>query len=493
MSNDASCSGTLIKARNPRSGKLDFHFAPAGAANVAAVVADLRAAQPGWAGLSTSARAAVLERWADAIEAARLPIIEALAADTGRWMLSEREVDGATKNLRRWARMAPEILGERLETEAKPSMLIETVRYQNQFVPYPVAGFISPWNFPVTLSLIDAVPALMAGCAVIIKPSEVTSRFVAPLLSTLKDVPELASVVRFVLGDGVTGAALIEAVDLICFTGSVPTGRKVAEAAARRFIPAFLELGGKDPVIVMASADIERATDAVLRGSVLNSGQVCLSIERVYVDRAIYDVFVLRLADKARAVTLNVQDIHQGDIGPMIFARQADVVAAHLADAVAKGARIVCGGEMVRAGGVWCPPTVLTGVTHEMALMREESFGPLIPVMAFDTLDEAVWLANDTSFGLSGAVIAGSVEEALPVALRINAGGISVNDCGLTYMTYEPEKTSFGLSGLGGSRMGPASVHRFLRKKALIMQTGVPQPIDAFSEAHAGWVRGEAA
>ena len=493
MSDVASHSGKLIEARNPRSGALDFRFKAADPDEIATIIGGLRAAQPGWAALPTSARAAVLERWADAIEAARRPIIEALAADTGRWMLSEREVDGAAKNLRRWARMAPEILGERLETEAKPSVLIETVRYQNQFVPYPVAGFISPWNFPVTLSLIDAVPALMAGCAVIIKPSEVTSRFVAPLLETLKDVPELAEVVRFVLGDGATGAALIDAVDLICFTGSVSTGRKVAEAAARRFIPAFLELGGKDPVIVMASADIERATDAVLRGSVLNAGQVCLSIERVYVDRAIHDVFVARLVEKARAVTLNVQDIHEGDIGPMIFAHQADVVSAHLADAVARGARIECGGEMVRAGGVWCPPTVLTGVTHDMAIMREESFGPLLPVMAFDSLDEAVRLANDTSFGLSGSVIAGSLEEALPVASRINAGGISVNDCGLTYMTYEPEKTSFGMSGLGGSRMGPASVHRFLRKKALIMQTGAPQPIDAFSEAHAGWQRGEAA
>lgn len=486
-------AGRLIEARNPRSGAVDMRFAAADAAEISAAVAALRAAQPGWAALPTSARAAALARWADAIDAHRDAIIAALAADTGRWMLSEREVGGAASNLRRWARMAPEILGERLETEARDSVLIDTVRYQNQFVPYPVAGFISPWNFPITLSLIDAVPALAAGSAVIIKPSEVTSRFVAPLLETLKDIPELAAVVRFVPGDGATGAALIEAVDLICFTGSVATGRKVAEAAARRFIPAFLELGGKDPVIVMASADLEKATDAVLRGSVLNSGQVCLSIERVYVDRAIHDRFVKRLVEKARAVTLNVADIHEGDIGPMIFARQADVVAAHLADAVARGARVECGGELVRAGGVWCPATVLTGVNHEMEVMREESFGPLIPVMAFDSLDEAVRLANDTSFGLSGSVIAGTLEEALPVAARINAGGISVNDCGLTYMTYEPEKTSFGLSGLGGSRMGPASIHRFLRKKALIMQTGTPQPIETFSECRAGWVQGRAA
>jgi len=473
---------TLIEARNAHNGRVDFTFEAAGAPDITKAVSELRVAQPAWAALTTSARAAVLGRWADAIEAMRVPIIEALAADTGRWYLSEAEVDGAAKNLRRWARMAPEILSETMQTEAQASVLIDTVRFQNQFVPYEVAGFISPWNFPITLSLIDAVPALAAGCAVIIKPSEVTSRFVAPLLETLKDIPELAGVVRFVLGDGGTGAALIEAVDMICFTGSVPTGRKVAEAAARRFIPASLELGGKDPVIVMASADLDRATDAVLRGAVLNAGQVCLSIERVYVDRAIYDEFVARLVAKARAVTLNTGDIQQGDMGPMIFVRQADVVAAHLADAVARGAKIECGGELVRAGGIWCPATVLTGVTHEMDIMREESFGPLIPVMAFDDINEAVRLANDTVFGLSGSVIAGTVAEALPVAAQINAGGISVNDCGLTSQTFEPEKTSFGLSGLGGSRMGPASIHRFLRKKAFIMQTGAPLKIGAFAE-----------
>lgn len=483
----------MIRARNPRSGRVDFEFTAASAADIADAASSLRQHQARWAARTTSERAAILLRWADAIEAMRSPIIAALAADTGRWFLSEREVDGAARNIRRWAALAVTILGETGRTDIRESALIDTVRYQNQFVPYALAGFISPWNFPVTLSLIDAVPALAAGCAVIIKPSEVTSRFVAPLQATLDAVPELAAVVRIALGDGATGAALIDAVDLICFTGSVPTGRRVAEAAARRFIPAFLELGGKDPVIVMASADLDRAADAVLRGSILNAGQVCLSIERVYVDATVHDAFVARLVDRARAVMLNLDDIHDGEIGPIIFDRQAAVIEAHIADAVARGARVETGGTLVRRGGIWCPPTVLTGVTHDMRVMREESFGPLLPVMAFDTLDAAVALANDTEFGLSGSVIAGSVEEALPVAARIDAGGISVNDCGLTYLTYEPEKTSFGVSGLGGSRMGPASIQRFLRKKALIMQTAAPQPITAFGEALTGRSPGKAA
>jgi len=472
-----------IRAVNCRTGEVDFTFAPATPAQVAAEARRLRAGQAAWVAMGLEGRAEVLSRWADAIQKARLKIIAALSADTGRWFLSEREVDGAASNIRRWAKLAPEVLGPDMQTPERTSALISTVSYQNQFVPYALAGFISPWNFPVTLSLIDAVPALAAGCAVLIKPSEVTSRFVAPFLETLDAVPELKAVVGFVTGAGETGQAMIGEVDLICFTGSVQTGRGVAEAAARRFIPAFLELGGKDPLVVLESADLEQATDSALRGSVLNTGQVCLSIERIYVQRALYPAFVARLTEKARAVSLNYPDIHAGHIGPLIFHRQAEVIEAHLKDAVAKGARITCGGVIeTHGGGRWCPPTVVVDVTHDMALMTEETFGPVMPVMVFDTAEEAVALANDTTFGLSAAVIARDPEEAKAVAVQINAGGLSINDCGLTYMTYEPEKTSFGYSGLGGSRMGPASIQRFLRKKALIVQNGVPQSINAFGE-----------
>jgi acyl-CoA reductase-like NAD-dependent aldehyde dehydrogenase len=475
-----------IPVADPRTGRIDYSVEPADSAAVAARAAVLRQAQADWAAGGLSARVEALSRWADAIEAAQAGIVAALAHDTGRWSMSEREVAGAARNIRRWARLGPELLSPDLKGEEKQSVLIDTVRYQNQYVPYALAGFISPWNFPVTLSLIDAVPALAAGCAVMIKPSEVTPRFVEPLRATLDAVPELKAVVEFVMGGPATGRAVIENVDLICFTGSVKTGRLVAEAAARRFIPAFLELGGKDPVVVLDTAEVEAATDAVLRGAVMNTGQACLSIERVYVQRPLYRRFVERLVDKARAVALNHPDIHSGHIGPLIFAPQADTIAAHLADAVAKGATVACGGTIeTHGGGRWCPATVVVDVTHDMDLMREETFGPIMPVMAFDTVDQAVALANDTSFGLSAAVIAGTMAEAKAVGERINAGGLSLNDCALTIQTYEPEKTSFGFSGLGGSRMGPGSIHRFLRKKALIMQTGRPQTIDSVAEAGA--------
>lgn len=477
---------TAYAARNPRTGEVDFHFEMASSNDVAQCVDQARGAQSAWASRTLAERCDVLSALADAITARRVAIIAALAKDTGRLYLSEREVDGAASNMRRWATLAQEVLPSDMQTPDTQSQLVETVRYQNQYVPYPLAGFISPWNFPVTLSLIDAVPALAAGCAVIIKPSEVTSRFVDPLREAIAAVPELENIVQFVLGSGETGAALIEHVDLICFTGSVKTGRRVAEAAARSFIPAFLELGGKDPVIVTKTADIDRAADAVLRGSIMNSGQVCLSIERVYVDAVIEDAFLSTLTSKAQAIALNTPDISVGHIGPLIFDQQAGIIEEHIQDAVGKGATIHCGGEIERhGGGHWLRPTVLSGVTHDMDIMTQESFGPLLPIMRFNTVEEAIDLANDTSFGLSAAVIAGTIAEAREIAQHIDAGGLSLMDCGLTYMTYEPEKTSFGMSGLGGSRMGPASIQRFLRKKALISNTGKPHSMDAFGEAAA--------
>jgi acyl-CoA reductase-like NAD-dependent aldehyde dehydrogenase len=358
------------------------------------------------------------------------------------------------------------------ETEFR-STLLPSVTIRDQYVPYGLVACISPWNFPVTLSLIDAVPALAAGCAVLVKPSEVTPRFAGPLRRALARVPELAAVLELVDGGAETGRALVDVADAVCFTGSVATGRKVAEAAAARFIPAFLELGGKDPAIVLASADLEMATDVVLRGSIANNGHACMSLERVYVQRPVFEPFLRRLVEKAQGVQLAFPDPRSGYLGPLIFERQARVIEAQLADARAHGAHVLTGGEIeTLGGGLYCRPTVVVDVDHSMLLMREETFGPVIPVMPFDTAADAIALANDSDFGLSACVLAGTVEEAMAVGREIDAGGISLNDGCLTYMTYEGEKNSFRYSGLGGSRMGAQGLRRFFRRKALIQQHG---------------------
>jgi acyl-CoA reductase-like NAD-dependent aldehyde dehydrogenase len=402
-----------------------------------------------------------------------------LEFDTGRRRIARLEIDSVIGSIEGWARIiAADTPPEWIQGRSLPS-----VRHTAAWKAYPLVGVVSPWNFPLLLGMIDAVPALLAGCAVLLKPSEVTPRFIAPVMAAVAEVPDLASVLAIVAGDGVTGQALVDVADCICFTGSVATGRKVAVQAAGRLIPAYLELGGKDPLIVMEGADLEAATDAALRGSVLSTGQACQSIERIYVARPIHDAFLGRLVQKAEAARLNWPDIAAGEIGPIIFDRQADTLSAQIADAKAKGASVLTGGEIqTHGGGRWLRPTVLAGVTSDMAVMRDETFGPILPVVGFDTVEEAVALANDGEYGLSAAVFAATIEEAEAVGRRLEAGAISLNDAALTSIFYEAAKQGFKASGLGPSRMGEDGYRRFLRRQALIANTARPLLLVAFSE-----------
>lgn len=475
-------AGRELPVRNPRTGQHDYQIAVPDAAALAALGLRLRKGQVAWAESGVAARSAVLQAWARQVlnQPADQPgsVLEALARDTGRHLLAGNELRALGGMVAGNAAMAAHALAEVPE---RPSVT-PGIGIQAQLVPYGLVGVISPWNFPFLLSMLDTIPALLAGCAVLVKPSEVTPRFVAPLMASLRDFPELAAVLAFVTGDGPTGAALIEQVDAVCFTGSVATGRKVADACARRFIPAFLELGGKDPVIVLGSAEPDRAAAVVLRASVQATGQACQSLERVYVQRDIEARFIERLVARAEAVTLNYPDSRRGQVGPLIFARQAEIIEAQLADAVAKGAHVLTGGRIENhGGGLWLRPTVVTGVTHDMALMTEETFGPVIPVMSFAGNEDAVRLANDSIYGLSAAVLGDEVE-ALTVARRLNVGAVSVNDGGLTTEVFDAEKNAFNLSGLGASRMGPSGLLRFLRKKALLVQHGTPKDMNALDE-----------
>lgn len=467
-----------IFPRDPRTGLIDAPISTTSNSELPQIVARLRTAQAPWAAHTIEERSAKLQALRGAIEGHGDAIATALERDTGRRAIARQEVSGVLSSLTAWAAQA----GSLLESTWVNGRAMPAVRHGAQFHPYSLVGVISPWNFPLTLSMIDTIPALLAGCAVIVKPSEVTPRFAAPLQEAVMHAG-FGDLLQFIIGAGDVGASLVNVVDAVCFTGSVETGRKVSVACAERLIPAFLELGGKDPLIILNSADLEIASTAALRGSVLATGQACQSIERIYVAHDVHDSFVAKLVHAASSCRFNWPDITRGEIGPIIFERQAEVLRAHLEDAVAQGASILCGGEIEHhGGGLWLAPTVLTNVTHRMRIMREETFGPIMPVMAFNSVEDAIALANDTVFGLSGAVFAGSVGEAEDVGRRLNAGAVSLNDAALTAVFYEAEKQSFGASGLGPSRMGRAGFYRFLRRQALIANTGQPLPLSAFSE-----------
>ncbi len=473
-----------LQVINPRTGQTDHEIPDHDQAYVAARAAELKEAQRVWGGNSLEHRCRVLSEWRDAIEAHSEAIAAALCIDTGRHLMAHFETSGIPQRIDHWVRRGPEILAH---IKNGTSAMVPSVSYHYHMVPYALVGIISPWNVPLTLALIDAIPALLAGSAVLLKPSEVTPRFAAPLAEAIAEVPELAAVLKIVTGGAGTGMALIDNVNAICFTGSVVTGRKVAMQAAQNFIPAFLELGGKDAAVVLPSADLDNAATAILRSAAGLTGQACQSLERIYVHQSVYADFLDLLVAKARKIRLNWPDIHQGHIGPFIFPDQAHKVREQIEDAVSRGAKIHTGGQVQElGGGMYCLPTVITGVDHSMQLMTEETFGPILPVMQFETTEQAIGMANDSNFGLSAAVFCGNREEGEAVAERIVAGAVSINDASLTVMVNDVEKNSFCLSGMGGSRMGDGGFLRFFRKQAIMFQSEPAAPLEVFDEALSG-------
>lgn len=462
--------GVRFDVRNPRTGMADYSFNAATPDDVAELALRLRAGQVKWGGMPLEERLALMMKWADNLDRHAEAITAADSIDTGFGEISRIAPGMLADVIRGTCAGAPHQYQAMMRNG--PSRLMENLAYETVLQPIPLVGVISPWNGPVWLSLLRSILPLAAGAAVLVKPSEITPRFVEPVRASYADIPELAAVFDFVLGAGDVGAAVIDNVDFISFTGSVPTGRRVAEACGRRLIPFEIELGGKDPLIVTARADIDNAVSAAVRGAIHSTGQVCFALERVYVEKPIHDAFVAALVARCEEIALNYPDPLSGHIGPFIHEPQAAIVDRHIDDAVAKGARIATGGKSQNlGGGLYMRPTVLTNVDHTMEVMREETFGPVIPVMAYEGADEAVRLANDTIFGLSAAVIGGDVDEARSIARRLNAGNISVQDACLTFAAAPGEADSFGASGLGGKRSG---IQRYTKRKALLIHTGVP-------------------
>lgn len=479
---DSAPAVELLRAKNPRTGEEDYAVTTPTPGEVAELAASLRHAQHGWRDLGLDGRIDVMLRWADAIEREHDNIATAEGIDTGRLRVADEVPHMVAAAVRDWCAKAPNII-ETASLEGHSSVMAD-VTYTTQLDPYALLGIISPWNHPFLLSSTDAIPALIAGCAVLVKPSEITPRFIEPVMASIESVPELAAVFAYIPGAADVGRAVIDNVDALCFTGSVNTGRVIAATCASRFIPAFLELGGKDAAIVTGSADVPTAAAAVLKGAVHNTGQLCFSTERIYVDRTIFDDFVTELVTQSEALELTYPDPAHGHIGPFILDGQARIVDHHLRDALDNGATVLTGGVSEKhGGGRYMRPTVVVDVDHTMKLMTEETFGPVMPVMPYDTIDEAIDLANDSEFGLSGAVISGSAEESEVIARRIDAGAISLQDTALTIgIMRDVEKVAFKGSGLGGSRMGPAGLLRFLRKKALILRAGPVVGMESLAE-----------
>ncbi|XQW86503.1 aldehyde dehydrogenase family protein [Thalassotalea piscium] len=462
-----------MQIRNPRTGEYDYEIVEASVNQVGIVADNLRKHQACWWESGIEYRIEQLQLFSAEIIKVRAELINVIAQDTGRLSESEIEVDTLVQTIARWCNDAPKLLDV---VPARPAS-VHFLEIQQQYYPFEVVGVISPWNFPLLLSFVDAIPALLAGCSVLIKPSEITSRFVGIIEDILAKVPKLKNILALVTGGGETGQAVINNVDTLCFTGSVATGRRVGEACAKLFIPAFLELGGKDAAIVCADADLDIASSAICWGSMVNAGQSCMSIEKVYVDRSVANEFKERLVKKVSQLRHNYPSINIGEIGPVISDKQVLVIQEQFQDAKDKGARFLCGGAVINlGGGSYCQPSVIDNTTHNMLIVTEETFAPVLVLEEFSTEQEVIKLANASQYGLSSAVFSKDIEKAHDIARKLIVGGISINDAALTGFVHEAEKQSFGLSGLGGSRMGAESIRRFIRKKAILTNTGVRSP-----------------
>lgn len=414
---------------------------------VRGLIARARAAQPAWAALGFDGRAAVLWRALDVLLASQEDFVAVIRKDTGRSRVETlmMEILPACDSLAHYARNAKKLL-----RDEKPGLhLLRTKRAVISYQPLGVVGIITPWNGPFILSLNPTVQALMAGNAVVLKPSEVTpfsGLLVARLFEEAGLPPDVLTVLE---GDGETGAALVDGgVDKISFTGSVATGRKIGEACGRNLIPCTLELGGKDPMVVCEDADLDRAVGGAVFGGFMNNGQFCCGTERVYVVSGLYDEFVRRVVDKVKSLK-NGKD-GEYDLGPVIWPRQLDIIERHLADAVAKGARVLCGGRRASAvGELYFEPTVLVDVTHDMLVMKEETFGPILPIVKVPDEATAVRMANDSQYGLSSTLWTRDDAKALRLGRQIQSGSVCINDSSVTYGAHEVPFGGRKASGLG--------------------------------------------
>lgn len=416
-----------LKSYAPATGKLIGEAPNTSAADVKKAVEKARAAQEAWGALPVEERCERVLRYRDALVDRADELVDLLVRECGkpRHEALLHEVMVAVDLTTYFAKVAPKLLAPR-------EIAFHLMRHRKgyiEYVPRGVVGVISPWNYPLQLSLRDVIMAILAGNAAVLKPSEVTP-LIGLKAKELWDgagMPE--DLFQVVTGDGKTGAALIDAgVELVVFTGGVSTGRRVAAACGERLIPCIMELGGKAPLIACADADVERTARGIVFGGFTNSGQVCISVERVYAHRDVHERLVGRVVELTRELRQGDPAAGVVDVGAIIFPKQIDVAEKHIADAVAKGAELKVGGKRRPGKGQFFEPTVLDRCNHSMTVMTEEIFGPIVPIMEVSSDDEAVRLSNDSHLGLNAYVFSKDREHGLRVAERIQAGSVLVND-----------------------------------------------------------------
>jgi acyl-CoA reductase-like NAD-dependent aldehyde dehydrogenase len=468
--NGATASGGDIPVENPATGQIVAHVPDLDAGAVAEMAARARAAQPQWEAYGFEARARILLRAQKWLIENSERVIETIVSETGKTYEDAEfaEIAYAANAFGFWAKNAPKYLAD--ERVKSAQILLKGKKLILRYRPLGLVGVIGPWNYPLTNSFGDCIPALAAGNSVILKPSEVTPLTSMLLAEGLRECGLPENVFAVATGRGGTGAALTEQVDMIMFTGSTATGRKVAEAAAKRLIPCSLELGGKDPMIVLSDADLERAANVAVYYAMQNAGQTCISIERAYVEAPVYDEFVAKVSEKVRALRVGApHGPGSVDVGAITFPPQMQTISSHVDEAVDKGARVLAGGKAVEgAGGRFYEPTVLVDVDHTMKIMTEETFGPTLPIMKVADVEEAVRLANESPYGLGASVFTRNTERGEQIARRLQAGAANVNDAVVNYTALELPMGGAKASGLG-SRHAAGGIRKYCSQQAIVV------------------------
>ncbi|SNR37234.1 betaine-aldehyde dehydrogenase [Haloechinothrix alba] len=462
-----------IDVHSPANGSVVGRVPERSAEDVGTVAGELRERQHSWEALGVAGRVAWLERYRDWLLDNEDRLARVLQSETGKpWAEATIELPYVADLINYYCAHAESFLAP--ETPPAHGPLTLTKRQRLVRRPYPVVGVITPWNFPLALALVDAIPALLAGAAVVVKPSEYTPLVTSEVASGWSEIGA-PDVFTCVTGAGEAGAAVVDAVDYVQFTGSTRTGRAIGKRAAERLIPYSLELGGKDAMIVLADADLDRAARGVAWGGLCNAGQMCTSVERVYVDAEVHDEFVRRVVDAVGELRVGEDDqSYRADVGALANADQLDIVTRHVTDAVERGASVLTGGNRV-GSGTFFEPTVLVDVDHDMACMREETFGPTIPIMRVTGADEAVRLANDTAYGLSASVWTRDTERGRRVAERLEAGAVNINDVFANLFTLPLPQAGWKQSGIGARLGGAQGIRKYTRSQAVVTARVAPR------------------